>query len=364
MSEKTICFFNSAKTWGGGEKWHYETALFLQQSGYKVLFVAGTNSVLQKKLAGKLPCISLPVGNLSFLNPLKVIRLKKIFEDHRVGTILINLSADLKLAGLAAKSAGVGRIIYRRGSAIPVKNNFINRFYFSKILTDVLANSEATKKTVLQNNPSLIAARKIRVIYNPIDTTEFIRRKFNPLYAKMPEELVIGNIGRLVPQKNHQFLIDLAVVLKTKPFSFKILIGGSGPLEAALKKEAAAKGVSDKIIFFGFVENVKDLLMCCDLFVLPSLWEGFGYVLAEAALCEKPAIAFNISSNPELVTDSHSGFLCPAGDQAAVIDKICRLQQDRQQRKILGEQGKSLVIEKFDAAKIKAQLSDYISRRG
>lgn len=58
----------------------------------------------------------------------------------------MNFSADIKTAGPAAKLAGVARIIYRRGSAIPIKNSLLNRFLFKRVLTDIIANSEATKK--------------------------------------------------------------------------------------------------------------------------------------------------------------------------------------------------------------------------
>lgn len=361
-ASKTICFFNSAKTWGGGEKWHYETALFMKESGHDVLFITSPGSILQNKLSQKIKCIPFRVGNLSFLNPVKVLRLKNIFRAHNVNVIIINLSADLKLAGLAAKYAHTKRIIYRRGSAIPIKNNFLNRFYFRRVLTDVLANSAATKETILQNNPSLFPREKIKVIYNPIPAGEFLRSKFQPVYKKAGHELVIGNIGRLVPQKNQRFLIDLAARLKERQLSFKILIGGSGPLEESLKNQASREKVTDKIIFCGFLENVKDLLMSCDLFILPSLWEGFGYVLAEASLCQKPVIAFHISSNPELVLDNKTGFLCDINDMDGAIEKINLLHRDISLRDQLGENGRSFITDRFNADKISAQLLDYLTR--
>ncbi len=80
----------------------------------------------------------------------------------------MNLSADMKVAGMAAKLAGVKRIIYRHGSAIPTRNSLINRFLFRKVFDKVLANSFETKRTILANNASLIDPSKIRVIYNAL----------------------------------------------------------------------------------------------------------------------------------------------------------------------------------------------------
>lgn len=359
---KTFCFFNSAKTWGGGEKWHHETASFLQEEGYRVIVITNPDSALSHKLPNNIQQISCRVGNLSFLNPFKVFRLKKILHAHHVDTIVINLSADLKLAGLAAKLAGVRRIIYRRGSAIPIKNNLLNRFYFSNILTDVLANSEATKKTILQNNATLFPAHKIEVIYNPLHTDEFISRAFQPIYQKRNDELVLASVGRLAPEKNHLFLIRLATELKSKHIIFKLLIGGTGPLEKELKRHAEEQDVYEDIIFTGFVNNVKDILYSCDIFILPSLWEGFGYVIAEASLCKRAVIAFNIASLPELVVDNKTGFLCPLNDVACVMDKIKILKQQPALLHEFGESGRAFVQAKFADDKIEKQLLAYFSR--
>jgi len=72
----------------------------------------------------------------------------------------MSLSADMKLAGMAAKLAGVKRIIYRRGSAIPVKGSTISRFLIRKVFDEVLANSNETKRTILVNNPGFIDPTK------------------------------------------------------------------------------------------------------------------------------------------------------------------------------------------------------------
>ncbi|NPA43923.1 MAG: glycosyltransferase, partial [Chlorobi bacterium] len=109
----TICFFNSAIAWGGGEKWHFDMAVALQKKGYNILFFANEKSELSKRLEDtKIKTIKLKVTNLSFLNPLKINFIKTKLKEHNVETIIINLSQDLKLAGFAAKRAGVKNIVY------------------------------------------------------------------------------------------------------------------------------------------------------------------------------------------------------------------------------------------------------------
>ncbi|ANI88121.1 hypothetical protein A9P82_01615 [Arachidicoccus ginsenosidimutans] len=360
-NQGTICFFNSANAWGGGEKWHYDAAMLMHKNGCRVLVITSPGSALQQRLPKGIECSEMEVGNLSYLNFSKIKKLKNIFLQHSVNIVVINLSEDLKLAGIAAKRAKVERIIYRRGSAIPLKNHFINRYYFKNILTNVLANSEATKQTVLQNNPNLFPSEKIKVIYNPIDTKEFIERNSSPVYEKEKDELVLANIGRLVKQKNQKFLIDIAGKLKEKNVPFRLYITGDGRLEEELKNYVQEKNVSQEVIFTGFLKNVKDVLMCCDIFLLSSLWEGFGYVLAEASLCKKAIVAFNTSSNPELVVNNETGFLTEVNNVEEFSDKIIELYNNQTLLKSLGDKGFEYILENFSVEKIEQQLLNYLS---
>lgn len=362
MIEKgAIGFFNSVMSWGGGEKWHYEAADYFAQKGYRVYFFASENSVLHSKLKGHhlIQLELVRVTGTSFLNPIKVQRLKRIFKQANLDTLIINLPNDLKIAAFAGKLAGVKKIIYRRGSAIPIRNSLMNRFTFKNWVTDVLANSQATKRTILQYNSKLFPEEKIKVIYNPIDTKEFTDRDYDPVYHAEEHELVIGNLGRLEHEKNQQFLIRLSEKLKQKGIKHRVIIGGSGRLEKDLKEEARRRKVHNHVRFLGFVTNVKDVLMSCDVFVLPSLWEGFGYVLAEAALCRKPIIAFNLSSIPEIVIDGKSGFLID-NNVDACVNKIETLLEHRQLMKEMGECGYRYVSQKFDSEKIMADVEEYV----
>lgn len=359
---KTICFFNSKKAWGGGEKWHFEACTHLHEMGYPVLAVAHRNSELYKRLSNTgIPCVGINVENLSFLNLFKIKKVEQILRKKGVGTIVINLSRDLKLAGLASKWAGLERIIYRRGSAIPIKNSFLNRYYFQNVVTEVLANSRATERTVLERNPNLFPKEKIKIIYNGIDIKRFLGKRVQPVYQKQDaEETVLSNLGRLEFQKNQKFLIALAAELKVRGIKFKILIGGEGRLGEELRSMAKKLQVQQEIVFTGFMENPKDLICSGDIFVLSSLWEGFGYVLAEAALCKKPIVAFDCSSNPEVVVDGSTGYLTPVDDVKAFADKIQYLAQHPKERKDMGEKGFAFASANFDSEIIQEKIVNYL----
>ena len=152
--KQTICFFNTMNTWGGGEKWHYDVASYLVKQHLRAMFISSPGSPLSERLTEiGISGYGIRISNLSFLNPLKVLQdHARIFKREKVGVLVTNLSGDMKIASIAGKIAGVPRIIYRRGSAIPIRNTPINRYLFRRVITMIMANSKETKRTILANN--------------------------------------------------------------------------------------------------------------------------------------------------------------------------------------------------------------------
>ncbi|MEM1259929.1 MAG: glycosyltransferase [Bacteroidota bacterium] len=354
-----VCFFNTAIAWGGGEKWHLETSAFLHKNNREVLVVAHSKSVLIQRLKKTdIPFIAVEVSNLSFLNPIKHMALRKELKKRRIDTMVMNLSRDVKIAGTCAKAVGVKRIIYRRGSAIPIKNTLLNRYYFKNIVTEVLANSLATKRTVLENNPNLFPEEKIEVIYNGIDLSKMPKEQSKHLSTGRTFTLI--NLGRLEAQKNQRFLIYLAQEFKTRALPIKISIGGNGRLEGVLRQKIVELGVENWIELLGFIEHPIDFISKGDVFVLPSLWEGFGYVLAEAALCKKPIVAFNISSNPELVIHEETGLLVEPNNVSHFADAVEKLYRNPKLCQQMGKQGSVHVKTNFDKDKNLKEIETYL----
>jgi glycosyltransferase involved in cell wall biosynthesis len=356
-----ICFFNSLKTWGGGEKWHYDLSTRLNGLGYDTFICADPNSELLSRIQEtEIDSFSVSVRNLSFINPIKILRLRNLFKRQKVQTIILNLSSDLKTAGIAAKMAGVDDIVYRRASAIPVRNTLLNRYLFRKVITRMIANSEETKRSVLVNNPNLINENKITVIYNGIDLSERSSGPVKPAYVRENNELILGNAGRLSAEKGQIYLIHLAEILKKNGVSFKILIAGTGKLKSWLQKQARLRGVENEIVFLGFLDELFGFYSNIDIFLLTSLWEGFGYVMVEAMALKKPVIAFDIRSSGEVVDDGNTGFLVPRGDVEAMAEKVMELAGDQVKMKALGSNGLERVESMFTIDQVIAEVRNFL----
>ncbi len=353
-----IVFFNSCKNWGGGEKWHFEMASALSDRGHEVHFFAAKGSPLYKKVAStNIKLQDITVSSLSFLNPFKLTKLYSYLKKINANHIIINLSADLKIAGLAAKKAKIPNIIYRRGSAIPIKNRFLNRFLFSKIVSSVIANSEETKQTINAINKSMFPNDRIAVIYNGIHTEEYPAKE-----KKLGNKIILGNLARLSRQKGHKYLISLAKKLKNNGIDFEMRLGGEGELSAEIHHIIKHEQLEDCVKMLGFIEKPVDFLNEIDILVFPSIWEGFGFSIVEAKLCKKPVVAFNITSNPEVLRDGEDGYLVPAFDENELYEKVVLLARDSELRQRLGEAGRNDAMERFSfpmsVSKIEAYLKE------
>lgn len=343
-----ICFVNTNKEWGGGEKWHYEMATRMKARGHDVSFVIQAGGKLQGKLKGSdINIIEINIDNLSFLNFVKRERIRRLLQGLAPDVMILNLPSDLKAIGMAASKAGIKNIVYRRGSAIPIRNTFLNRYLFRNVVSRIIANSEETKRTILRNNPELFDPEKIRVIYNGINIEEFSKTAAEKIIPDEKNKIILGNAARLSHQKGHEMLFDIALLLKKKKLDFHLYLAGSGEKENMLKKLVQKLGLSDNITFLGFVKNIKSFMEGIDIFLLTSEWEGFGYVLAEAMACEKPSIAFNVSSNPELIEDGKNGYLVEAFDKEAFAEKTILLSEDEKLRAEFGKNAMKILLERF-----------------
>ncbi len=336
-----VCFFNSHEFWGGGEKQHLECALEFKERNYSVTLLAGKNSVLAKK--GKengISIFTITVDNLSFLNPIKIMKLVRYYKRMQIDAVIFSSSQDLKLGAISAKIAGVKKIVYLRGLASEVNGSIVNRYIFKSALTHIIANSQETKRTILKNLSKYIDNEKVKVIYYGIDISSVEQNRLTlDEITQKPNGIILGNAGRLTAQKGHNFLIEIAKKLKDRNLNFTLYIAGSGELQKELASLIIKHGLQKEVVLLGFVSDMEAFMNSIDIFLLTSAWEGFGYVLVEAMIKRKPVVAFNITSNPEVVKRDKTGFLVDYPDCEKFAQRTQELIENGPLRKKFGDEG-------------------------
>jgi glycosyltransferase involved in cell wall biosynthesis len=126
-----------------------------------------------------------------------------------------------------------------------------------------------------------------------------------------------------------------------------LLIVGDGPLRADLELFAKSLNLNGHAIFLGFRTDVWRLLQASDLFVLPTLGEGFGLAVLEAMAAGKPVIASAVTSIPEIVVDGLTGILVPPKDIQALVEALCLLVDEPEKVARMGQAGRRVAVEEF-----------------
>lgn len=169
-----------------------------------------------------------------------------------------------------------------------------------------------------------------------------------------PEGPFLLSAGRLDPQKGHPVLFEaMREVVREVPAARLVVVGGAQQAPAGyvaeLREMAAAPDLAGKIVFTGERRDLPRLMAACDLFILASLWEGFGLVFVEAMAAGKPVVATRVSGIPEVVVDGETGVLVPPRDPAALAAAIVALYRAPAERHRLGSNGYRRVRERFTA---------------
>ena len=163
----------------------------------------------------------------------------------------------------------------------------------------------------------------------------------------------ILTVAVLSPIKSIETLIDAFGRVRSEFPEFKLVIVGDGPSLENLKLKVKNEKLEDAVIFTGrlSLNEVKEAMKDCYVFVLPSLSEGFGRVLIEAMALSKPVVATNVGGIPEIVKDGVNGFLFEPKDIESLSRKLNMLLSDQKLACDMGAEGRIFVENNFSNEK-------------
>ncbi|MBI1736465.1 MAG: glycosyltransferase family 4 protein [Candidatus Rokubacteria bacterium] len=150
---------------------------------------------------------------------------------------------------------------------------------------------------------------------------------------------VLLSLGPLIERKNPFFLLEaFRDVHAALGGAVSLVWVGSGPLRGAVLDRARALGIADAVVLTGYLPEADKvpMLNLADVFVFPSLLEGFPLAPQEAMSCGKPVVAFRVASLGEMIEDGATGFLTAKNDRAAFAERTGRLLSDEPMRAAFG----------------------------
>ena len=300
-SMSTICFGDSLRSPVANIAWHqFSLPKLCRKQKYDVLFLPAGN----RRLPISLPCPS-------------------------VGTVHDFSS------------------IHVEGKYDPARMFYIKRVlpFLARRLTRVLTVSESSKKDIVEyagvpkEYVTVTPLAADNQVYFPRSAADCVKR-IGPKYdIRPPYILYISRIEH--PGKNHAGLIRaFSILKKTEHIPHQLVLAGSDWDRAEeVHRVAAESAYTGDIVFTGFAPNshLPDLYCGAELFVFPSLYEGFGLPVLEAMTCGVPVACSNISSIPEVIGDT--GILFDPYDDEAIADAMRRLLTDPDLLNVCRERG-------------------------
>lgn len=194
---------------------------------------------------------------------------------------------------------------------------------------------------------------KVHLIPNGVDTERFhpgretdIRQELR-IASNTP---VIGILAALRPEKNHDLFLRGAKQILAEVPETSFLIVGDGPCRGQLERLSEELGIRAVTHFLGSRSDVPEVLRSCTLVALTSHNEASPVSILEALSTEVPVVAANVGSVHESVIENKTGKLFPAGDLSTYVQATVDLLKDRQQRQMLGQNGRHLVLENSSLA--------------
>lgn len=258
-------------------------------------------------------------------NPVVIPKLAKLIKQIKPDIIHTHLFQARFYTTVARFFSGpVNLITHKHNNVNLIKHNIFIVFEMISIFFNnkVIAISQSVAQSLRKFE--FVSSKKIFVLHNGIDFDRFNKIASNK--AILPgKEIIIGLVCRLEPQKGISYLLLAMRTILAKFPNTKLEIVGDGSLRQELEEFSKKLGISNSVKFFGKFADVIPFYKRMNIFVLPSIYEGFGIVLLEAMAAGVPVVATNVDGIKEVVTDGKNGVLVKPKDPDAIADAVIKL---------------------------------------
>lgn len=387
---KRVLFVVTQPEMGGAQRFFLELLPRLDPQKYEINIAVGEENKPQKsefldklnELGFKIFPLNKLQREISFLffkDWLAVFELRKLIKNLKPDVLFLNSSKAGFIGSLAVvfpsklkPATGNLRIIYRIGGW-----TFNDPWpWWKKKFWIILEKISARWKDliIVNNQHDLDQARQLKIgpgkiclIHNGLDPYCFEFLAKDEAKLKLLEKAVkisgkvwqaktiIGTVANFYPTKGLTCLIEAAALLPDKEKVVFFIIG-DGELAESLKFKVKSLKLENKVFFLGHLENAKQYLPAFDIFLLPSLKEGFPWVVLEAMSAKLPVIATPVGALPEIIINGKNGLLIEPANAPQIAKKILELADNDHLKRELGLQAHQTVLFKFPLEKMVREI--------
>jgi glycosyltransferase involved in cell wall biosynthesis len=272
------------------------------------------------------------------------------FRELKPDVVHLHNGVWLK-AARAARRVGTSRVVHTLHGILdrePWYGAAMTR-WAARHTDRIVAVSESLREYLVHDVK--VDSAKVRVIVNGVNTTRFRPGPPTGVVRKAlgidDGRLVIGNVARLDPIKNHALLLDAFAMVRVKVPEATLVIIGDGPLREELELRARALALESHVHFLGTLDNVAATYRDFDLFVLPSRIEGTSMSILEAMASGVCVVATAVGGTPELLANGRCGILVPSQEGVALAAAMTEVLLDGDRRRGLAGAAREHVVARY-----------------
>jgi glycosyltransferase involved in cell wall biosynthesis len=297
-----------------------------------------------------------PISNIQLINTPHSSRIRRIlWEQFSLCAQLRDLSIDVLHSPhytmpLRSECASVVTFHDMTFFMYPEMYQFYRKFFFRTMIRRsaqraqaIIAVSESTRRDILRllkTDPAKVFTVHLGVAphFRPLDDPAALEELWRSYH--LPKRFILY-VGELEPRKNVPALVQAfkSLVDQSLPHAL-VIVGPKGGMYDRLLRTIASLGLTDRIIFTGYVpeDELPLFYNAAELFAFPSIYEGFGLPVLEAMACGAPVVTSNVSSLPEIVGDA--GILVDPRNVSALADAMLRVLKGGDLRRDLSRRGR------------------------
>lgn len=354
-----ILYVSHVSVLGGAERSLLDLVTGLDRSRFAPLVALPDEGPLRRAL-GNVPCFRVPLHRLCRTrNALRLVhhaltvlgagmQIRRIARRHAVAVLHANSTTAQFAVRFASATTGIPAVWHCRDLA-PLPP---------------LARQLAAGKTRVVAISNAVAAHlrggglppnRIVRIYNGINTTgpHGSPGMFRSELGLSRDHVLYGMIGQLVPWKRHELFLDAAAIIAAEQPAARFAVVGAdlfGDHPAylpSLQARASRAGLSDRVVFPGYREDIADVMLDLDVVVHPAAREPFGRVVAEAMALARPVVAVDAAGPGELIEHEQTGLLVPPESPQALARAALRLSRDTPLAARLGQAARARIETDF-----------------
>jgi len=346
--KKKILFLVTQSEFGGAQRFIYNLAANLNKDKYNIAVAAGLEGDNKNGLLNSLERLGIKTERLKYLkrsiNPFfdyfGFFEIKKLIKKEKPDILFLCSSKAGFLGSWAGKNK-VKKVIYRIGGWVfnDPRPEWEKKLYiwierFSAKWKDyIINNAESDKQQAIKLG--IKPKKEILTIYNGINANklEFLSKQEAREFLQFKDsDFIVGAIANNYPAKGLKYL-----------------------------KETEKELQEIKFVILSNIPDAYKYLKGFDIFVLPSVKEGFPWVILEAMAAEVPVIATKVGAVPEIIQNNENGILIEAKSPKAIIDAIRLLIDNKDLKEKLAINGRKIVIERFNLEKMVQKYEDLFS---